>query len=194
MACRSSRAPLAAVLACVLAGIVSSAIPGMAPAEALSDQPMIGEAAPLFRLPSLDGATIDLDELRGQYVVIHFATTWCPYCNAEAPALERLHDAYGDRGVRVLVVDVKEERELVAAWAARHRWSFPVLLDTDGSVTSAYAPDVHPDLPRDEVPIASNLLIDREGRIQFYSLLDSRNFDAKLAGLESRLRALLEGE
>jgi len=30
------------------------------------------------------------------------------------------------------------------------------------------------------VPIASNLIIDDESRIQFYSLLDSADFDAKL--------------
>jgi hypothetical protein len=30
------------------------------------------------------------------------------------------------------------------------------------------------------VPIASNLIIDDEGRIQFYSLLDSAYFDAEL--------------
>jgi hypothetical protein len=40
--------------------------------------------------------------------------------------------------------------------------------------------------------IASNLIIDREGRIRFYSLLDSRNFDAKLVALTARLDALLE--
>ena len=55
----------------------------------------------------------------------------------------------------------------------------PVLLDLDGEVAVRYAPaGVLPDLPRDQVPIASNLIIDREGRIQFYTLLDSANFDA----------------
>jgi hypothetical protein len=53
---------------------------------------------------------------------------------------------------------------------------------------------VLPDLPRDQIPIASNLIIDREGRIQFYSLLDSRNFDAKLIALKARLDEPLEAE
>lgn len=51
-----------------------------------------------------------------------------------------------------------------------------------------------PDLPREQVPIASNLIIDREGRIRFYSLLDSRNFDAKLIALTARLNELLAAE
>jgi hypothetical protein len=62
-------------------------------------------------------------------------------------------------------------------------------------VSSSYAPEgVLPDLPRDQIPIASNLIIDRDGRIQFYLLLDSRNFDAKLVALTKRLDELLEAE
>lgn len=70
-----------------------------------------------------------------------------------------------------------------------------MLLDEDGKVSASFAPaGVLPDLPRDQIPIASNLIIDRQGRIQFYSLLDSRNFDAKLITLTARLDELLEAE
>ena len=55
-----------------------------------------------------------------------------------------------------------------------------------------FAPEgVLPDLPRDQVPIASNLIIDRDGKIQFYSLLDSANFDAKLVELKGVLDEML---
>jgi peroxiredoxin len=74
----------------------------------------------------------------------------------------------------------------------RSKFTFPVLLDTEGSVSTSYAPEgVLPDLPRDQVPIASNLIIDDEGKIRFYSLLDSANFDAKLVLLRERLEKLL---
>ena len=39
--------------------------------------------------------------------------------------------------------------------------------------------------------IAGNLIIDKAGTIQFYSLLDSMNFDARLVGLKAKLDALL---
>lgn len=72
----------------------------------------------------------------------------------------------------------------------------PVLLDSDGSVATRYAPpDVLPDLARDEVCIASNLLIDRLGKIRFFSLLDTRSFDAKLVALTAKLSEVMgEGE
>lgn len=94
-----------------------------------------------------------------------------------------------------MVINVKEEKDKAAAWKKQLKWSIPVLLDEDGEVSASFAPEgVLPDLPRDQIPIASNLIIDRQGRIQFYSLLDSRNFDARLVSLTARLDELLEAE
>ena len=90
------------------------------------------------------------------------------------------------------MVDVLESEELAASWAEKMGYTVPILLDGDGIVSASYAPDgVQPDLPRDQVPIAGNLIIDKAGTIQFYSLLDSMNFDARLVGLRAKLDALL---
>jgi len=103
-----------------------------------------------------------------------------------------LQQTYRDRGVQALIIDVMEAPAVAEAWARRHKFSFPVLLDPDGTATSPYAPkDALPDLPRDQVPIASNLIIDSEGVIRFFTLLDSANFDAKLVALRARLDELL---
>lgn len=84
---------------------------------------------------------------------------------------------------------------MAARWTSQLKWTLPVLLDIDGRVSASFAPEgVLPDLLRDQIPIASNLIIDREGRIRFYSLLDSRNFDAKLIALAARLDDLLAAE
>lgn len=94
-----------------------------------------------------------------------------------------------------MVINAKEEKDKAAAWKKQLKWSIPVLLDEDGEVSASFAPEgVLPDLPREQIPIASNLIIDRQGRIQFYSLLDSRNFAARLVSLTARLDELLEAE
>lgn len=153
---------------------------------------MIGEAAPSFSLEGIDGKTYSLADQRGNYVVVHIAATWCPFCNAEAPYLEKLHQKYKDKGVKVFIIDVKESKELVSKAFDRFNFSFPVLLDVDGSVSASYAPEgVQPDLARDEVPLASNLIIDREGKIIFYSLLDTATFDAKLTKVSEKLENLV---
>ncbi len=106
--------------------------------------------------------------------------------------MEALYRKYQDRGVQVLIVDVKESEETAGKWAESKKFTFPVLLDLDGKTADRYAPaGVQPDLPRDQVPIASNLIIDQNGKIQFFSLLDSANFDAKLIQLTTRLEELL---
>jgi peroxiredoxin len=164
-------------------------------AYAQAQQPMLGLPAPNFELQSLDGKTVSLAGLKGKYIVLHFATTWCPFCNAEAPNLEQLNKDYRSKNVQVLIIDVKEEKSLVQNLFGKFNFTFPVLLDTNGKVSAKYAPEgVLPDLARDEVPIAANLIIDKEGKIRFYSLLNTTNFDAKLIALKENLNKLLAAE
>lgn len=149
--------------------------------------------APGFILESLDNRQISLADYDGKILVLHIATTWCPFCNAEAPHLEKLYQNYKDKNVEVLLIDVKEPKELVEEkLKKKYNLTFPVLLDTTGEVAASYAPkDVLPDLSRDEVMLASNLIIDEEGKIRYMSLLDSKNFDAELIELKKRLNDLL---
>ena len=149
--------------------------------------------APEFSLKSLDDETISLSDYKGKILVLHIATTWCPFCNAEAPHLEKLYQDYKDKNVEVLIIDVKEPKELVEKQLKeKHNLSFPILLDPEGEVAASFAPkDVLPDLSRDEVMLASNLIIDEEGKIQFMSLLDTKNFDAELVELKKRLNEIL---
>lgn len=153
---------------------------------------MIGETAPAFSLSGTDDNVYSLKDYNGKFVVIHFAATWCPFCNAEAPHLEQLYKDYRDKDVQVLIIDVKEDKNKVSQSFDKFDFTFPVLLDNDGSVSASYAPkDVLPDLARDEVPLASNLIIDKQGKIRFYSLLNTTNFDAKLVHLKQKLDALI---
>ncbi len=160
--------------------------------NAQEEQPMIGQKAPLFELKTSDGKIYSLGQLKGKYVVIHFAATWCPFCNAEAPFLEELYQNYSGRNVQVFIVDVKEDASMVQKLQERFKFSFPLLLDEDGAVAAKYAPEsVQPALARHEVPIASNLIIDKAGMIRFYSLLNTASFDAKLTKLKQKLDELV---
>jgi peroxiredoxin len=163
-------------------------------AWAAPTQPRIDESAPGFSLRTLAGEELSLAGLRGTILVLHFAATWCPFCAAEAPHLEKLYQDYRGRGVMVGIIDIKEPAAIVARNARKFGLTFPIALDPEGEVAQSFAPpsDVLPDLARDEVMIASNLIIDRQGTIRFFSLLDSAQFDAKLVALRSRLDQLLE--
>lgn len=151
---------------------------------------------PTFDLEDLDGNHISYEDFRGKYLVIHIATTWCPFCNAEAPHLNALQEKYRDKNVAVIIIDVKEDRELVQhKLADRFELSFPILLDRDGQVAASLAPEgVLPELERYEVMLASNLIIDPAGKIKYMSLLDSQNFDAELTDLRAVLDEMISDQ
>ncbi len=157
----------------------------------------IGEPAPQFQLESLDGTTYRSADLKGQWVVVSFMTTWCPFCNAAAPHFEKLTQDYGKRGVKAIIVDVSENPDIVSGWVKRHKLSCPVLLDGTGEVTTSYAPppDFVPDLKREEVMIASFMIIDPGGTIRFLALNeDVTSFDARLTKLRATLDGLLPSQ
>src|SRR3990170_932014 len=58
--------------------------------------------APAFRLPALDGRTLDLAALRGRPIVLNFWASWCVPCKDEAPLLERAWKTYRDKGLLVI--------------------------------------------------------------------------------------------
>jgi peroxiredoxin len=154
----------------------------------------IGEPAPEFQLDALDGKVYRSAELKGKWVVVSFMTTWCPFCNAAAPHFEKLNQEYGKRGVKAFIVDVSEKPDVVSGWVEKQKLTCPVLLDASGAVTTSYAPppDFVPDLKREEVMIASFMIIDPEGMVRFLALNeDVANFDARLIKLRAALDTLL---
>jgi len=154
----------------------------------------IGEPAPEFQLEALDGTVYRSADLKGKWVVASFMTTWCPFCNAAAPHFNKLSQDYSKRGVTAFIVDVSEKPSIVSGWVAKLKLSCPILLDDGGAVTSSYAPppDFVPDLKREEVMIASFMIIDPEGTIRFLALNeDVASFDARLVKLRETLDALL---
>src|SRR5690349_14875139 len=90
-------------------------------------QVRLGETAPAFELSGVDGKKISSRSLKGKPAVLFFAATWCPYSNRISKAVETLHDRYKGKGVRVLVVDIKEDKDKAAAkWVQEKKMTCPV--------------------------------------------------------------------
>ena len=107
-----------------------SATPSSGSAAALFN---IGEPAPALVVPQVGGGTIDLTNLKGQPVWVNFMATNCPPCLDEFPLMNGFAARYGDDGLVILAIDVKEDEGTVAAFAERLGATFPLGLDTDGS-------------------------------------------------------------
>jgi len=102
--------------------------------------PQIGFTAPNFTLPSMDGQTYTLSELKGSGVLINLWATWCPPCRAEMPAIQKIYDEYKAQGLVVLAVNMtyQDQAAAVAPFLQEYHLTFPVLLDENTLVGSAY--------------------------------------------------------
>lgn len=69
----------------------------------------VGDAAPDFNLTSLDGNQVSLASLKGKVVLLDFGATWCRPCKAAMPTMQKLHEAYKDKGVVIRGVNTWEK-------------------------------------------------------------------------------------
>ncbi|HET7339978.1 MAG TPA: TlpA disulfide reductase family protein [Methylomirabilota bacterium] len=87
-------------------------------------------AAPGFRLKTLDGRTIDSNDLIGKkIVVLRFQASYCKPCARESPALNRVFERYRDRDVEVIAIHVQDTAHDTRAFVRAHRATYPVALD-----------------------------------------------------------------
>jgi peroxiredoxin len=143
-------------------------------------RPTRPQAAKEFSVPTPDGGTLRLADLRGQVVFLNFWATWCPPCLEEMPSMERLHRRYGEQGLVVLAVSVDVEgARVVVPFLKEHGLTFPVGLDPRMSLAERYGVRALP----------STFLVDREGRLAGMAL-GPRQWDgtAAYALIESLLR------
>jgi peroxiredoxin len=186
VACGGARAPAAAP-----AGAGATAASIVVTPEMGSPHP--GDSAPDFELTDQHDAKVKLSYLRGSVVVLAFVTSWCPFSQAEQPHLAKLADQYRGQNVKILAVDIKESDEAYAKYLARVPMPIPVLHDRTGEVVASYTPErAQPDVKdRATVLVTSNLVIDAEGRIRFFTMVDTANFDADLVFVRRAVDDLL---
>jgi thiol-disulfide isomerase/thioredoxin len=96
-----------------------------------------GEIAPRFRAKTIDGQTFDNESLKGRVVLIQFWTTWCGYCRADQPAVERLIDEHGDKLV-VLAVSVNESKGKVKKYLESSPRKSRIVLTEDTNLAAAF--------------------------------------------------------
>jgi peroxiredoxin len=156
--------------------------------------PHVGDAAPDFEVSTPEGATLRLSSLRGQVVVLAFVTSWCPFSQAEQPHLASLvRDYAGNQAVRVVIVDIDQKQEGYLKYVGKQDMGAPVYWNASADGVRAYVPpNAAPTITRDRwrVLVTSNLVIDRDGVIRFFTLTDTLKFDAELKHVRAAISEL----
>lgn len=100
----------------------------------------VGDTAPDFSVPTLDGETFTLNDGRGKPAIVFFMAYWCGTCIPEAQALAQLKGEYGDK-LNIVAIDLDPsstpqalEQFKQAAGGETLTWAF----DTDQQVASSY--------------------------------------------------------
>ena len=119
----------------------------------------IGKSAPDFELTKLDGTNVKLSDLKGKKVILNFWATWCGPCQQEMPDMEAFYKEHKEN-VEILAVNYtpseKVGEEKVSNFAKEKGITFPILLDKNIDVTTAYK----------VITIPTSYFIDTKGVIQ----------------------------
>lgn len=117
---------------------------GIRTRSALPIGPTVGNRAPDFTLPTIDGESVTLSDLRGKIVMINFWLSECKPCIVEMPYIQAVFAEGSDDDLVILAINFRENAETVRRFVDNQGLTFAVLLDTEGIVDEVYQPSLFP--------------------------------------------------
>ncbi|MBP9501638.1 MAG: TlpA family protein disulfide reductase [Candidatus Promineofilum sp.] len=138
--------------------VLSRETSGDAGPTVLHTAPYVGNLAPDFTLPAIDGRSITLSDFTagdGMPVVLNFWATWCPPCRVEMPYFENVGRLYDGR-VAVLGLNQAESAATMDAFVQKHGLTYPMLVDEDMRVNNLYG----------VLNLPTTIFIDRNGVVR----------------------------
>jgi len=147
-----------AVVALSILWIIFSTISAQQSDTTFNQIPQKGFSAPDFLLQDLSGQEINLQDFRGQAIILNFWATWCPPCKAEMPDLEQVNLQYQNKGLVVIGINRTDQENYseVPEFIVTNKITFPILLDVNGLVADTFKAYAYP----------ATIFIDKEGIIR----------------------------
>lgn len=114
-----------------------------------------GALACLVSIPASADEALELDEYRGNVIVVDFWASWCVPCRRSFPWLNKMHAKYADDGLVIIGVNLDASRKDAAAFLEDYPADFKIYFDTD----AVYAKEF------DVQAMPSSFVLGRDGEI-----------------------------
>ena len=85
------------------------------------------------------GEQTQLSDFRGKIVLLHFFSSWCAECDAEAPSLKNLSRSFEGADFAVVGVAIDDDPFETKRFVDRHQISYPVLMDVSGELKGFFS-------------------------------------------------------
>jgi thiol-disulfide isomerase/thioredoxin len=110
-----------------------------------------------IRFMDNQGKVVDLESLKGKVIFLNFWATWCPPCQAEMPAINKLYNRFkNDPNVVFIMVDADSNLPKAQKFLDKKKYSFPVY---------QVASNIPEQLYKGSLP--TTIVFDEKGRISF---------------------------
>ena len=146
----------------------------------------IGEPAPSFELPDLDGVPHRLEAYRGRIVVLNFWSAECPWSERADRALQPLLEGWGSRVALLTIASNANEPLELLRHTAETRGLLRVLHDAHQEAADRYGAQTTPHL----------FVVDAHGLLRYQGAFDDVTFRRRTPTrnyLEEAVEALLPG-
>lgn len=107
---------------------------------------LTGELAPSVVATTIDGEAFDLDDYRGQFLVLNFFQTSCIPCVQEHPELVSFHETYAPAGVASVVsVAFDDTAANIRDFFEEFGGDWPIITEDTGSIAVDYSVPLVPE-------------------------------------------------